>query len=225
MEDVPEYSPETDSWLLIWRPECGMKFVRSSHVALLDQKDIASYQSMAEKSLYMATSNRVKVRHDFRQPIRLMRTTLLVGDEQNYYMAVADENSLQETIEPTSQPILYKGNLVPVTPKVMDKGEQLTEHLQKTPVSFTFKNYLSQLHRTTFSTPLSAKRHVNIPFGWGDANIGADNFHGQDVSNFVRKIMLPFGLSLPRHSRSLTENRLFRYPKSQNEQKTSISPT
>ncbi len=201
MEDVPEYSPETDSWLLIWRPECGIKFVRSSHVALLDAKETASYQSMAEKSLYMATSDRVKVRQAFRQPVDLMRTTLLVSDEQNYYMAVADEDSFEEAPAATNKPRLLKGNLVQVTPKVKDRGELLINHLQKTPVTFTFNNYLAQLHRTTFSTPLRARKHVNIPFGWGDAVIGADNFHGQDVSNFVRKVMLPFGLSLPRHSK------------------------
>ncbi len=79
------------------------------------------------------------------------------------------------------------------------------EHQAKIPSKsrdVSIKTYLQSLYNAIFQFPPYATDHQNPNrlFAWGEGVVGHGGQRGQDASAFARKIFLPIGLSLPRHS-------------------------
>ena len=201
-------SPETDSWLAIWRPEFHIRFVRSSHIALMSNSEVSKYEDMASNNLYMTVTGRVRVSQGLYAHKPLIANTPILKAGSGYYLASTDETLKNQK----SRFKLFNATLVKSSPKVIDANNQLEDHLREVPLAFTVWEYLNQLHRTTFHNPRGTRNNLNVSFGWGEAIIGPDNFYGQDVSSFIRKLLLPFGISLTRDSREQLEEGLSHFP-------------
>ena len=195
--DQSGLSPEDSSWLLIWRPEFGIKFVRSNHIGLPEESH-AIYESAARNSVSLASSDRITTTSKNHQSLRI-GTPIPRQTNSDYLLAVSILHSLA-SITPVLNLQLYRAHITPSFLSVRDSGQELKNHLSTVAEPFTVVGYRRQLHQTTFVNPHYSKPNINRSFAWGEGILGHDNYTGQDVSTFIRKLLLPFGLSLPRHS-------------------------
>lgn len=193
-------SMDEDSWLLIWREEFGIKFVRSRHIGRLSQADIEAYRQRVTNKPEIVRTGRVQrhfLKHNFAM---LMPGTMPVHDGNQYFLA--NRNASEgETVQVGGNTWkIYGAALTPTTLKSKDKVEKLGYHLKQAPITATVASYLDELHNAMFYYPAYAGPNINRDFAWGEGITGIDNRHGQDISNFVYKLMLGFGYRLPRYS-------------------------
>ena len=97
---------------------------------------------------------------------------------------------------------VYDAELTRANLRSKDKTISLSRHIKRPPMSATVGNYLEELHNAIFFYPsyAGAKLNYHRSFAWGEGVTGIDEQHGQDISNFVYKLMLGFDLRLPRYS-------------------------
>ncbi|MRI33000.1 hypothetical protein EOPP23_08395 [Endozoicomonas sp. OPT23] len=198
LNDDEKMTPEDSSWLIVWRPEFGIKFVRSEHVALLSAEDIEIYKTAAKDSVELVASTRLSATY-FTDRRRFLRpgTPILRNNDQFLTAISLYDNQLPTTPHGLK---LYHAYLTNTHLAVKDSEQELADHIRPVSHPFTVAEYQRQLHLNTFDNPWYVRPNENKPFAWGEAPVGPDNYNGQDVSNFIRKVLLQFGINLPRYS-------------------------
>ena len=202
LQDLPGIiSLEEDSWFLVWRPEFGIKFVRSRHIGRLSQEDIDRFETFVTDKPMIVRTGRVERHFPKYNFAMLMPGTMPVHDGNQYRLA--NRNSMYgETVQVGSDTwTIYSAALTPASLASKDKARKLSYHLKQAPMNTTVQNYLDELHNAIFFYPEYAGPNIHRSFAWGEGITGIDNQHGQDISNFIYKLMLGFGYRLPRHSR------------------------
>ena len=202
LQDLDEtISMDEDSWLLVWREEFGIKFVRSRHIGRLSQEDIEMYKEMVTSKPEIVRTGRVQ-RHFFRHNFAMLMpgTMPLHHYGSQYFLANRNASEGETVLVDGNSWKIYSAALThaKLTPK--DKVEKSGYHLKQAPITATVGSYLDELHNAMFYYPAYAGPGINRDFAWGEGVTGIDNRHGQDISNFVYKLMLGFGYRLPRHS-------------------------
>ncbi|MFK0569923.1 hypothetical protein [Endozoicomonas sp.] len=203
---IPGLNPEEDSWLAIWRPEFGLKFVKSRNVGLIDHKDIEQYSQIQSRdnpsTLKMPLTDRVKESHTFNR--LAMGTPLPIGNG-SAIMAKCTFEERTVTL-PTYQLKLYLSKLEKIHLETVDnKGDKdaLNRQVQQVPLPLNHKNFFNQLSNNILKYPselVTPAENENRCFAWGEGTIGPDGERGQDISTFILKTIRPFGTWLPRHS-------------------------
>ena len=203
------FNQASDSWLVVWRPEFGLKFVRSRHIALVDPAMVERYESLAKDSLEQTCSERVTARFCKYRKDRLQRLTPVLWDSasQQHYMAVSEESVIAPVLHDSINLQLYSAELAPVEVEVLDKGQLLAQHLHKpdAAVPVTKREYLSHLHHCMFTNPVYSAPNVNRKFAWGAGIVGINHLLGQDVSLLSHCQLRSLGVMAPRHSWDQTE--------------------
>ena len=201
LRDLSEaISADEDSWLFIWRPEFGVKFVRSRHIGRLSQEDTSTFIRLINEKPEIVRTGRVQRHFPLHNYAMLMPGTMPLHNGDHYLMTQRD-NSDGELVQIQSQTwMLYSAALTETTLKSKDSKVALDYHLKQPPMVPTIKNYLAELHNAIFFYPDYAGPNYHRPFAWGEGTTGIDEQHGQDISNFLYKLMLGFGLRLPRFS-------------------------
>ena len=198
-------NPASDSWLVVWRPEFGLKFVRSRHVALVDTTTVGQYESMAKENLQLTCSGRVTAQFcRFRKDTLQRLTPVLKSSEGQHFIAASEKNAISSTLPDSINLQLYLANLIPVEVDVLDDGQALRDHLtlyspdKNIPV--THREYLSYVHNCMFTNPTYSAPNKNRQFAWGSGVVGIDNLRGQDVSTLGYCVLQSMGVNAPRHS-------------------------
>ncbi|MET4696402.1 hypothetical protein [Endozoicomonas lisbonensis] len=213
-------SPEEDSWFLIWREEFGLKFVRSRHIGRLSSSSVESFREAINKTPKMVRTPRVERTFVYNNYKMLMPGTMpvILGAEEGVLKSVAEggeglrsgailmanrSGTKVVSIDLTGRPwAIYEAKLVSAQLNPKDPDQKLPDHLKSVPVTSTVQNYLEELHNVIFHYPGYAgfERNYHRSFAWGEGITGIDEQRGQDISNFVYKLMLGFGHRLPRYS-------------------------
>ena len=203
--DLPNISADEDSWFLIWRPEFGLKFARSRHIGRLSTKDMDKYKHLVTSSPEIVRTARVE-RHFFKHNYAmLMPGTMPLRDGSQFWLANRNGSNGELVQIGSDTWTVYAAELTPATLQSKEKkkkGIPLGYHLKQAPIQATVGNYLHELHNAIFYYPdYSGTNNYHRSFAWGEGTTGIDEQHGQDISNFVYKLMLGFGLRLPRFSK------------------------
>ena len=202
--DLPTVvNPDGDSWLLVWREEFGLKFVHSSHIGKLSQPDIEKYQRLVTSRPEMVRTERVEREFKFNDYQLLMPGTMPLYSESEIYLLAKRSAHYGQTVQIGSNTwTLNYAALATAVLRSKDERFSLDHHIKQVPVKATIQNYLDDLHNVMFHYPdyVEARFNQQRSFAWGEGITGIDNQHGQDISNFVYKLMLGFGLRLPRFS-------------------------
>ena len=198
------FNQASDSWLVVWRPEFGLKFVRSRHIALADPAMVERYESLAKDNLEQACTERVSARFCKYRKDRLQRLTPVLWDSANqqHYMAASEERVIAPVLAHSINLQLYSAELVPVEVEVLDERQPLAQHLRKpdAAVPVTKREYLSHLHHCMFTNPIYSTPNVNRKFAWGAGIVGINHLLGQDVSMLSFCQLKSLGVLGPRHS-------------------------
>ncbi|KEQ12526.1 hypothetical protein GZ77_18600 [Endozoicomonas montiporae] len=196
-------SAERDSWLLIWRKEFGLKFVRSGHIGRLSEQDIEKYKQLVTRNPEIVRTERVEREFKLDNFDMLMPGTMpLYSPDEGYFLAKRNGRKGELVQIESNTWFIYRATLDHATLRSIDEGKSLTTHIKHPPMKPTVRNYLDDLHNVMFHYPIYVEPRLNEhrSFSWGEGITGIDNLHGVDTSNFVYKLVLGFGLRLPRHS-------------------------
>ena len=199
----PEINPNQDSWFLVWREEFGLKFVRSRHIGQLSQSDIEEFERLVKSKPEIVRTERVE--REFREGNfkMLMPGTMPLHKNDGTYQLAKREGRGGETIPFNDKTgTVYRAKLTEATLLSKDEIVGLNYHVKQVPINPTIQNYLQELHNIIFHYPdyVDSERNYHRSFAWGEGETGIDEQHGQDISNFVYKLMLGFGHRLPRYS-------------------------
>lgn len=201
--DQPGLNPANDSWLVIWRPEFGLKFVRSRHIALVNQKFVSRYEELAKDNLQLACTDRLTAEFCMYRKDSLRRLTPVLKDKSNqHYIAASQKNTITSVLEDSINLQLYPADLASVTVETADSGQDLKDHLKRpeTRSNITNGEYLSQVHNAMFMNPEYSSPNKNKLFAWGAGTVGINRLVGQDVSGFSYNLLQSLGINVPRHS-------------------------
>ena len=201
--DQPGLNQANDSWLVIWRPEFGLKFIRSRHIALVNQEFVSRYEELAKDNLQLACTDRLTARFCMYRKDSLRRLTPVLKDENNqHYIAASQQNTITSVLEDSINLQLYPADLASVTVETVDSGQDLKDHLKRpeTRSNITNGEYLDQLHNAMFMNPEYSSPNKNKLFAWGAGTVGINRLVGQDVSGFSYNLLQSLGINVPRHS-------------------------
>ena len=202
--DQSELNLATDSWLVIWHSAFGLKFVRSRHIALVDEAFVSRYEALATENLQLAVTDRLTARFYKYRKDSLRRLTLVLKDknDQRYYMATSQQSMISNVLGNSINLNLYSAELTSVTLAVADPDQYLTDHLKRPEAWSSISNgeYLSQLHNAMFMYPEYSKPNKNRLFAWGAGTVGINRLVGQDVSGFSYNLLQSLGINVPRDS-------------------------
>nr|MDT0251947.1 hypothetical protein [Endozoicomonas sp.] len=198
---IPNLNPAEDSWLAVWRPEFGLKFAKSRHIAFADQSLIDQYSQIQPEDntsvLKMTTTSRVR-----EGASRLSLGTPILADGDLFMMA---RSVLKKNGDPQSGIFLKLNNaqLETVRLNVADPRGVLGKQVQTVPLPLNNKNLLDQISNNILKYPAAyvpPSHNENRFFAWGEGTVGPDGERGQDISTMILKSVRPFGKWLPRHS-------------------------
>ncbi|MCW7555765.1 hypothetical protein NX722_24675 [Endozoicomonas gorgoniicola] len=202
--DLPaKISPDEDSWFLVWREEFGLKFVRSRHIGRLSQSDIEEFERLVTSKPEIVRTGRVEREFHEDNFKMLMPGTMPLHKNDGTYQLAKRKGQDGEIVQfNNSTWTVYRAKLTPAELYAKDKVKPLDYHIKQAPMNPTIQNYLQELHNRIFRYPnyAGSERNYHWSFAWGEGEAGIDEQHGQDISNFVYKLMLGFGHRLPRYS-------------------------
>ena len=204
---IPNLNPAEDSWLIVWRPEFGLKFVKSRHVAFADQPLVERYSLIQSEGstmqLKMTTTSRVREGIN-----RLSIGTPILAAGDGFMMArlLTDGDGDGDRKAPSSDTALNLNHayLTTVSLTVADPHGILDNQVQAVPLTLNNRNLLGQISNNILKYPaeyVSPIHNENRSFAWGEGTIGPDGERGQDASTMILKSVRPFGWWLPRYSR------------------------
>ncbi|PJE80777.1 hypothetical protein CI610_00202 [invertebrate metagenome] len=191
--------PENDAWSIIWRPECGLKFIKSGCLAWTDDQIINEFTRIRQPTdTHFRMSGTTQIRLN-RRSQKLAQGTPVLWKYDNYLLPQRTADESVKSI-PNKSITLYCAELSKTELKI-DKQSDWEDHLFFVPIEASYKNYLTQLHNTLKHFPpyVPLSDNENHYFAWGEGLVGPD-YRGRDVSTFILKLVQPFGLWLPRCS-------------------------
>ena len=166
-----------ESWSVIWRPEFGLKFAKSKHIALVDQAFVDSYSTIQQTDKPANTSLPVtpevtegetgsvqttpKLDQDIKQLAMtqtsrvwdnntgkyLALATPVLRDKKSYLLATRD-TSMVKTIDIGSVDLTFNSAKLSPSSLKVDPVSKIDEHLGSMPLRLSYKNYLTHLHNT-----------------------------------------------------------------------------
>ncbi|WP_299732605.1 hypothetical protein [uncultured Endozoicomonas sp.] len=200
----PGLDAAEDSWVALWRPEFGLKFAKSRHIALVGDDLVNKLQSGygddgLSGQLKLTTTTRIKSVGEFH---RLPLGVPVFYQNGEYLMAARSgiEAASQQTSAGAVR--LFNAQLMPVS-LATDPSGSLGDQIPNVPMLLNYKNYLNQISNVLLKYPagyVALAENENRYFAFGEGTVGPDSERGMDASTFALKVVQPFGKWLPRYS-------------------------
>ena len=203
--EVRGLEPAEDSWVILWRPEFGLRFVQAKHIALVSDAFTSDFPIQPDSPhhfnsrLKLTDTSRVKAENSER---RLPLGTPVFSLSGRYLMA---ERSEDEAINVKLNKISLRLNSakMALVKLSVDPAGKLEDQIKTVPLPLSYQSYLAQLNNVMFQYPLNyidLQHNENRYFAFGEGIVGPDGRRGMDSSTFISKLLQPFGKWLPRFS-------------------------